>query len=248
MLVLEGLVGLHRTVGFSFFGISVWGIDLDYCDSEWFALESNRDHSVIFGIASKYCIFDSFVYYEGYSISSKGFLPTLVDIMVIWIKFTLSCPFPKVLMFTLAISYLTTSNLPWFMDLTFQVPMQYCSWQHQTLLSLPVTSTTGRCFHFGSASSFPLELFVHSSPVALWGTYWPLKFISVMSSCEKICVIRSSVSHVLVFSYCSWHSPGKNADVVCQSLLQWTTFCQNSPPWLVHLEWPHTAWLIFSLS
>ena len=40
-------------------------------------------------------------------------------------------------MFTLAISYLTTSNLPWFMDLTFQVPMQYCSLQNQTLLSPP---------------------------------------------------------------------------------------------------------------
>ena len=33
-------------------------------------------------------------------------------------------------MFTLAISCLTTSNLPWFMDLTFQVPMQYCSLQY----------------------------------------------------------------------------------------------------------------------
>ena len=46
-------------------------------------------------------------------------------------------------MFTLAISCLTTSNLPWFMDLTFQVPMQYCSLQHWTLLLSPVTSTTG---------------------------------------------------------------------------------------------------------
>ena len=71
--------------------------------------------------------------------------------MVIWIKFTLYCPFPKLLVFTLAISYLTTSNLPWFTDLTFQVPMQYCSLQHQTLLSLPVASTSGRCFHHGSA-------------------------------------------------------------------------------------------------
>ena len=56
---------------------------MDYRDIEWFALESNRDHSVIFEIASKYCISDSFVDYEGYSISSKGFLPTVVDIMVI---------------------------------------------------------------------------------------------------------------------------------------------------------------------
>ena len=38
-------------------------------------------------------------------------------------------------MFTLAFSCLTTSSLPWFMDLTFQVPIQYCSLQHQTLIS-----------------------------------------------------------------------------------------------------------------
>ena len=47
-----------------------------------FALEMNRDHSIIFDIASKYCISDSFVDYEGYSISSKGLLPTVVDIIV----------------------------------------------------------------------------------------------------------------------------------------------------------------------
>ena len=68
---------------FSFFGVTGQDIDLDYCDTEWFALETNRDHSVIFEIAPKYCISDSFVDYEGYSISSKGFLPTIVDIMVI---------------------------------------------------------------------------------------------------------------------------------------------------------------------
>ena len=44
---------------------------------------NNRDHSVIFEIASKYSISDSFADYESYSISSKGFLPTVVDIMVI---------------------------------------------------------------------------------------------------------------------------------------------------------------------
>ena len=81
--MLEGLVGLYRTVRFSFFSITGWGIDLDYCDTEWFALEMNRDHSVVFEIASKYCISDSFVDHDGYSISSEGFLPIVVDIMVI---------------------------------------------------------------------------------------------------------------------------------------------------------------------
>ena len=77
----------------SFFGVSSrrscrslftgWGVDLDYCNIEWFALETNRDHSVVFEIASKYCISDSFVDHDGYSIPSKGFLPTVVDKMVI---------------------------------------------------------------------------------------------------------------------------------------------------------------------
>ena len=79
----------------------------------------------------------------------------------------LSSLIPKMSMFTLAISCLTTSNLRLFMDLTFQVPTQY-SLQHQTLLSPPVTSTTGCCFHFGSISSFFLELFLHCSPVAYY--------------------------------------------------------------------------------
>ena len=58
----------------SFSTISGWGLDFHYCDIEWFALERNRDHSVIFETASKYCILDSSVDYERYSISSKGFL------------------------------------------------------------------------------------------------------------------------------------------------------------------------------
>ena len=44
---------------------------MDYCDIEWFAWEMNRDRSVVFEIASKYCILDSLIDYDGYSISSK---------------------------------------------------------------------------------------------------------------------------------------------------------------------------------
>ena len=83
MLVPEGLVGLHRTVQLQLIQHYWLGIDLDYCDTEWFALEMNRDHSVLFEIASKYCILDSFVDHHGYSISSEGFLSAVVAIMVI---------------------------------------------------------------------------------------------------------------------------------------------------------------------
>ena len=52
MLVLEGLVGLHRTIQLQLLQRYWSGIDLNYHDIEWFALETNRDHSVIFEIAS----------------------------------------------------------------------------------------------------------------------------------------------------------------------------------------------------
>ena len=48
-----------------------------------------------------------------------------------------------------------------------------------------------------------------------------------------------------ILSCCSWGCQGKNTEVVCHSLLQWTTVCQTSPPWPTNLGWPHTAWLSF---
>ena len=83
MLVLQGPVGLHKTVQLQLLQHNWLGQRLGYCDIEWFALETNRDHSVILEIASKYCISDSFVDRDGYSISSEGFLPAVVDVMVI---------------------------------------------------------------------------------------------------------------------------------------------------------------------
>ena len=107
--------------------------------------------------------------------------------------------------------------------------MQYCSVQHRTLLPSLVTSTTGCCFCFGSVSSFFPELFLHWSPVVYWGV--PL-----------------SVSYLFAFSYCLWGSQGKNPEVVCHSLLQWTLFCENSFPWPVHFLWTYMAWLLVSLN
>ena len=86
--------------------------------------------------------------------------------------------------FILAISCLTTSNLPRFMDLTFQVPMHYWFLKHWVLLPSLVTSTTGCCFCFGSVSSLFLELFLHWSPVAYWtSTHMVSSSFSVLSFC-----------------------------------------------------------------
>ena len=116
-------------------------------------------------------------------------------------------------MFTLTISCLTTSNLPWFMDLTFQVPMQYCSLQHQTLRSSPLTSTTGCCFCFGSVSSLFLKLFLPWSLVAYWApTDLGSSSLDVLSFCVFILFMglsRQEYWSGLLFP------------------LQWTTFYQK---------------------
>ena len=130
-------------------------------------------------------------------------------------------------MFTLAISCLPTFNLPWFVDLTFQVPMQYWSLQHQTLLPSPVTSTTGSCFRFDSISSFFLVLFLHSSPVAYWAP------TNLGSSSFSI------ISFFLFIPFMGFSRQEYWSGLPFPS--QWTTFCQNSPPWLVHLGWPYNS-------
>ena len=171
------------------------------------------------------------------------------------------------------------------MDLTFQVPMQYCSLQHWTLLLSPVTSTAGYCFCFGSIPSFFLELFLHWACCDSWGrkepdTTAPLNWTDavLLFTASDLASITSHIHswvlfllwlhpfilsgvisplisssilgtysprefifqcYLFAFSYCSWDSQGKNTEVVCHSLLQWTTFCQTSPPWPARLGWPH---------
>ena len=75
VLILEGLVGLHRTVQLQLLWHQWLEHRLELHGVEWFALEMNQDHSIIFEVAPKYCILDSFV--EGYSISSNGFVTTV---------------------------------------------------------------------------------------------------------------------------------------------------------------------------
>ena len=134
-------------------------------------------------------------------------------------------------MFTLAISCLTNSNLPWFMDLTFQVPMQYCSSQHRTLLLSRVTSTTGYCFCFSSMPSFFLEIFLYWSPVA----YWALINLGVPLSVFyhfAFFILFMGFSRQEYWSGLPFPSPVDHS--------------QTSPPWHVCLGWPHTAWLSFT--
>ena len=134
----------------------------------------------------------------------------------------------KISGFTLAVPCLISSNLPWFTDLTFQVPMQYCSLQHWTSLSPPNTSTTEHCFHFGTFTSFFMDLLA----IALCSS--PVQYLTPSDlGCSSSSVIA------ICLTICTWGSWGKNTGIVCHSLLQWTMFYQNSPPcfWELSEAW-----------
>ena len=134
-------------------------------------------------------------------------------------------------MFTFAISCLTTSNLPWFMDLTFQVPMQYCSLQHQTLLPSPIASKIGCCFYFGSVSSFFLELFLHWSPVAYWAhTNLGSSSFIVLSFC--LFILSMGFSRQEYWSGLPFPSP---VDHVLSEL-----FTMTSPSWVALPSMAHS--------
>ena len=67
------------------------------------------------------------------------------------------------------------------------------------------------------------------SRVQLFATPWTVacqasQSFTISQSLLKLMSIEQA------FSYCSWDSQGKNVEMVCHSLLQWITFCQNSPP------------------
>ena len=80
-------------------------------------------------------------------------------------------------MLTLAIFWLTTSNLPWFMDLTFQIPMQYL-----VFTASEFTSITSH-IHNWALFSLWLCLFILSGVISslfsrsILGTYWPGEFL-----------------------------------------------------------------------
>ena len=88
----------------------------------------------------------------------------------------------------------------------------------------------------------PTHYFSYSFPLWFVTGYWA-EFPMLYSSTLFIHPIYNSL--LLLVPNCSWGSQSKNTEVVCHSLPQWTTFCQTSPPWPVHLGWPYTAWLSF---
>ena len=117
------------------------------------------------------------------------------------------------------------------MDLTFQVPMQYRSLLHPTLLLSPVASIAGCCFHFGSVSSLFLEFFLHWSPVAYWvPTDLGSSSFSVLSVC--LFILFMGFSRQEHWSGLPFPSP--------------VDHILSDPSTMTCVSWePHMAWLSF---
>ena len=92
VLVLKGLVDLHRTIQLQLLQHYWLGHRLGLL---WYWMVHWNWTEIILSFLRLHprTAFQTLTDYEGYSISSKGFLPTVIDIMVIWVKFTHSSPF-----------------------------------------------------------------------------------------------------------------------------------------------------------
>ena len=190
---------------------------------------------------------------EGYSIPSKGLLPTVVNI---WLP-ELNSPvpihfislFPKMSVFTGEISF--------FHHIKFTLIHGANNPGSYTILfftALDFTFTT-RCTHkwvsFLLWASLFLELFLNSCPVAYWR---PLFFLELfLHSCpipywRPTNLGECSSSHFIFLpSHTVFGSQGKHTEMVCHCLLQWITVFQNSPSWLICLEWFWIWWVIVNI-
>ena len=93
VLVLGGLICLHRTIQLQLLQRYSLGHRLRLPWYRMVCLGNEQRSFCCFWDCIQVLLFRLFCDYDGYSISSRGFLPTVADIMVISIKFIHSIPF-----------------------------------------------------------------------------------------------------------------------------------------------------------
>ena len=97
-------------------------------------------------------------------------------------------------MFTLAILCLTTSNLPWFMDLIFQVSI-YCSLQHWTYfyhqshpqlgVAFALAPSLHSCWSYFSTDLRSMQS-VHIGHLLTWGVHLSVSDLFAFSCCSNL--------------------------------------------------------------
>ena len=99
------------------------------------------------------------------------------------------------------------------------------------ILFFTVSDFTFTTRHIHNWTLFPLwlSLFIPSGDISplfsssILVTYWPGEF-------------NFQCHNLFVFSYCSWGSQIDNAEVVCHSLLHWTTFIYSRETKFVYIR------------
>ena len=93
----------------------------------------------------------------------------------------------------------------------------------------------------------------HSSILA-WEIPWTVEpgglySMGLQRAGHNLVTKNSNKNVVSCFLYCFFMGFSRQECwMICHSLLQWNTFCHNSPPWPIHLGWPYTTWFIVSLN
>ena len=167
-----------------------------------------------------------------------GFLPTVVDIMVIWVKFTQSSPvqFAESENVDIHSCHLLFDHFHFALIHGPDIPGS------DVILLFTESDLASITSHIHNWVLFLLclHLFILSGVISplisssILGTYWPGEFIfQCLSFCLFILFMGSQrvghdwVTFIFIFTF---------------------QFCQIAPPWHIHLGWPYTAWLIVSLS
>ena len=223
-------------------------LELLWCKIITFALRTNLAHSVIFESAPKYCISDSSVNHVGCSISSKGILPTVVDVIVIWYKFIHPHTFkiPDLYDFDVQSCHLLFAyiqytlihglNNPVFYAILFFTTFTFrLYFHHQTLLSPPDTSIIEHHFHFGPgfhlsgviSNCLPLFPVAYFSPSKWYRDFCCHIFLSFH--------IVHGVLQARILEQVPFPSPVDHV-------------FQNSSLSPIHLGWPCRVWLTAPLS
>ena len=92
------------------------------------------------------------------------------------------------------------------------------SWWCHPIISSSVTPFSSCCQSFPASGSFPMSC----------------HFISSIYTVTHVFLCFVLLYAIFPFSYSSWGSQGKNTEVVCHSLLQWTTFWPpDAKNWLI---------------
>ena len=178
-------------------------------------------------------------------------LQSFPSIRVFSSESVLCIKWPKYWAFSLSISPsneysgLVSFRVHWFDLLAVQGILKSLFQHHNSKAS--ITFTARHIHNWVSFLHWP-SCFILSGAISNCPPFFPGSILDTFQSGRGLSSGVIFLFFIFCFSYFSCGSPGKNTEVGCHFLLQWTTFYQNSPLWPICPEWPYTAMLTASWS